>query len=227
MAGIFISGTDTGVGKTAVGCALVEALTARGMHVGVMKPVETGVGEPGPLDALALARAAKQDEALDRICPYRFALPAAPSVAARAEGARIDIEHIAKHYNDLAREFEFMLVEGAGGLRVPLVDAFDMIDLAQRLALPILLVARGNLGTINHTLLSLAEIERRGAGQVGVIVSHPEGPLSSADAANLEALVGALGEQLLGVLPPLAPGAEPPPNWANLDGLLARAAQPG
>ncbi len=120
-----------------------------------------------------------------------------------------------------------MLVEGAGGLRVPLVDDFDMIDLTQRLALPILLVARGNLGTINHTLLSLAEIERLGAGPVGVIVSHPEGPLSSADAANLEALVGALGKHLLGVLPPGAPCAEPPPNSANLDGLLARAVQPG
>lgn len=225
MAGIFISGTDTGVGKTAVACALAKALAARGIKVGVMKPVETGVGEAGPLDALALARAANQDEALDRLCPFRFALPAAPSVAARAEGARIEIEHIAQQYSDLAREFEFMLVEGAGGLRVPIVDDFDMIDLAQRLALPILLVARGNLGTINHTGLSLAEMERRGAGQVGVIVSHPEGSLSPADAANLEALTGALGEELLGVLPPLAPGAEPPPNWANLDGLLERAAR--
>ena len=100
-----------------------------------------------------------------------------------------------------------------------------MIDLAQRLGLPILLVARGNLGTINHTLLSLAEIERRGAGLVGVMVSHPEGPLSSADAANLGALVGALGERLLGVLPPLDPGAKPPANWANLDEVLARAAR--
>jgi len=225
LAGIFISGTDTGVGKTAVACALAKALAARGIKVGVMKPVETGVGEAGPLDALALARAANQDEALDRLCPFRFAQPAAPSVAARAEGARIDIEYIAQQYSDLAREFEFMLVEGAGGLRVPIVDDFDMIDLAQRLALPILLVARGNLGTINHTGLSLAEMERRGAGQIGVIVSHPEGPLSPADAANLEALTGGLGEGLLGVLPPLAPGTEPPPNWANLDGLLERAAR--
>ena len=105
MPGIFISGTDTGVGKTAVGCALVETLAARGLNVGVMKPVETGVGEAGPLDALALARAAKQNEALDQLCPFRFALPAAPSVAAHAEDARIDIAQIAARVHARGRRW--------------------------------------------------------------------------------------------------------------------------
>jgi dethiobiotin synthetase len=223
MPGVFISGTDTGVGKTRVGCELVHALRARGIRVGVMKPVETGVEEAGPLDALALARAANRADALAEISPLRFALPAAPSVAAKAEGQTIDIDQLLKGFETLKGNCEWLLVEGAGGLRVPVAPGCDMIDLAERIALPILIVARASLGTINHTLLSLDAIEERGLPLAGVVISYPGGPVSPPDRANLSALIETLGDRLLGVLPPLAEGQDPPADWIDLERLLARA----
>jgi dethiobiotin synthetase len=222
MPGVFISGTDTGVGKTRVGCELVHALRARGIRVGVMKPVETGVEEAGPLDALALARAANRADALAEISPLRFALPAAPSVAAKAEGQTIDIDQLLKGFETLKENCEWLLVEGAGGLRVPVAPGCDMIDLAERIALPILIVARASLGTINHTLLSLDAIEERGLPLAGVVISYPGGPVSPPDRANLSALIETLGDRLLGVLPPLAEGQDPPADWIDLERLLAR-----
>jgi dethiobiotin synthetase len=222
MPGVFISGTDTGVGKTRVGCALVHALRARGMRVGVMKPVETGVEEAGPQDALALARAANRSDALAEISPLRFALPTAPSVAAKAEGRTIDIDQLLKGFETLEQNCDWLLVEGAGGLRVPLSPGCDMIDLAERMALPILIVARASLGTINHTLLSLGAIEERGLPLAGVVISYPGGPVSPPDRANLSALMEALGDRLLGVLPPLAEGQDPPDDWIDLDRLLVK-----
>jgi dethiobiotin synthetase len=222
MAGLFISGTDTGVGKTRVACAMVRTLRARGLRVGVMKPVETGVGKAGPLDALALARAAGRLDDLAAISPFRFALPAAPSVAAEAERSAVDLARIVASFGTLRAGSDLMLVEGAGGVRVPVTRDEDMLDLARLLGLPILLVARASLGTINHTLLSLAEIRRRGLPLAGVVISHPSGPISGPDEANLAALVADLGDRLVGVLPPLAGDATPAEGWLDCDRLLPR-----
>jgi len=220
MSGIFISGTDTGVGKTVVGCLIARALREAGRSVGVMKPVETGVGERGPEDAAALARAAGGHTPIERVCPYTFKLPATPSVAAAVEGARVDLDRIVHDYRGLARNADTMLVEGAGGLLAPLTPASDMIDLALALELPVLLVARASLGTINHTRLSLAELERRGARLAGVVISHSDGPLSAADQANLGVLLDSLGTGIVGIVPPLAevPDAVPP-RWISLERL--------
>jgi dethiobiotin synthetase len=92
--GLFVTGTDTGVGKTVVSCALAELLRRDGVDVGVMKPVETGVGPQGPLDAISLVESALVDDPLDDVCPQRFALPAAPIVAAAAEGREVDLDAI-------------------------------------------------------------------------------------------------------------------------------------
>jgi dethiobiotin synthetase len=208
--GYFVTGTDTGVGKTVVACALVRALRVAGRDVGVMKPAETGVGPDGPLDALALRTAARVDDALEEICPVQLALPAAPSVAAADEGTGVDLARVRKTFDALAARHETMVVEGAGGLLVPLAEGFTMADLAAELGLPVLLVARAALGTINHTLLSLEAIEARGLALAGVVVSHAGGPLSDADARNLAALRDALGARLLGEIPPLAPGQAAP-----------------
>jgi len=214
--GYFVTGTDTGVGKTVVACALVRALRAAGRDVGVMKPAETGVGPDGPLDAQALRAAAGASDPLEEICPVQLALPAAPSVAAEDEGAGVDLARIRKALDGLAARHDTMVVEGAGGLLVPLAPGFTMADLATELGLPMLLVARAALGTINHTLLSLEAIEARGLALAGVVVSHATGPLSDADAKNLGALREALGPRLLGEIPPLAPGAEPAPGAFRL-----------
>jgi len=218
--GLFITGTDTGVGKTVVACAIARGLVGRGLDVGVLKPAETGVGTEGPLDARALREAAGADEPLERVCPQQFALPAAPTVAAAAEGREVDLDAMDAACHALSTRHEILLVEGAGGLLVPLAAKLCMADLAAHWALPVVVAARAALGTINHTLLTLEALERRGLVLAGVVVCHSGGPLSDADAANLEALRAALGPQLVGEIPPLAPGAQPDADALDLDALL-------
>jgi dethiobiotin synthetase len=219
--GVFVTGTDTNVGKTIVACALVRALRATGHDVGVMKPVETGVGPEGPLDAIALREAAGVDEPIEVVCPQRFSLPAAPSVAARAEGREVDLEIVRRDFEGLAGSHDFVVVEGAGGLLVPLTENVAMIDLASELRLPLLVAARAKLGTINHTLLTLEVARARGAKVAGVVISHADGPLSNADAANLAALREALGARLIGEIPPIANGEAAPIDAIDLAALLA------
>ena len=115
-AGCFVTGTDTGVGKTVVACALLRALRARGIDAGGLKPVETGVGDAGPLDAIALRDAAGGSDPLELVCPQRFALPAAPTVAAEAEGTKVDLTALDAAFEALSARHEFLVVEGAGGL---------------------------------------------------------------------------------------------------------------
>jgi dethiobiotin synthetase len=201
--GLFVTGTDTGVGKSVVACALARALRAQGIDVGAMKPIETGVGPEGPADALALRAAAGVDDPIGDICPARFALPAAPAVAAEAEGRVVERAQIREAVARLRARHAFLLVEGAGGILVPLGAGATMADLAAELGFPVLVVARGRLGTINHTLLTLEALERRRLALAGVVLSHAEAP-SAGDARNLEALRTALAERLVGELQPLA-----------------------
>ena len=201
--GIFVTGTDTGVGKTEVGRAAVGLLRGEGLSVSVMKPIETGVGPEGPLDALALREAAGVPDAIDLVCPHQFSLPAAPNVAAEEEGRNVDLPLIMSTYETLRAHRDFIWVEGAGGILVPVTDDFSMADLAKALALPVLLVARASLGTINHTLLSLAEIDRQNLECVGVVLSHSAQQTSEADLKNLGTLRKTLGPRLIGELPTL------------------------
>lgn len=217
--GLFVTGTDTGVGKTVVGCALAEMLRRAGIDVGVMKPIETGVGPQGPLDAISLAESAIAGDALDDVCPQRFALPAAPSVAAACEGRAVDLERIRAAYAKLSARHERMLVEGAGGLLVPIARGFSMADLARELGLPLLVVTRASLGTVNHTLLTLEVAEHRGLALAGVVISHGPRATSSADEKNLEALREALGDRLVGEVPTLAPSAAVPRGAIQLNAI--------
>lgn len=218
--GVFVTGTDTGVGKTVVACALAEMLRQRGIDVGVMKPIETGVGAQGPLDAIALAEAARSGDPLELICPQRFELPAAPSVAAEREGRSVDLVAIRNAFVELRERHAFLLVEGAGGLLVPIAADYAMADLMGELGLPVLIVARGVLGTVNHTLLTLEAIERRGLPLAGVVLSHGPRPISNADEQNLVVLRRQLGRRLLGEVPPLPPEASVPVAAIDLNRLL-------
>ncbi len=222
--GLFVTGTDTGVGKTVVACALAEQLRARGVDVGVMKPIETGVGSQGPLDAIALLEAADVRDPLDLICPVRLALPAAPSVAAEAEHREIDLAAIRTAFDTLRSRHECVIVEGAGGLLVPITNSLTMADLARDRGLPLIVVARGRLGTVNHTLLTLEVAAGRGLAVAGVVISHGPIPLSSADAANLAVLRKLLGARLLAEIPPFDPGEGAPAGSLDLERLLAAAA---
>jgi len=223
--GFFVSGTDTGVGKTVVACALVRAMRRRGLDAGVMKPIETGVGAEGPLDAQALRSAAAAIEPLEEICPQTFALPAAPTVAAASEGRTVEVEAIRDAFARLRERHEWLVVEGAGGLLVPAARDLSMADLCRELELPLLIVGRAALGTINHTLLTLEAAEARSLPVAGVVISHSGGRLSEADQANLEALRDALGARLVGEIPPLRDGELPGEHSIDLDALLGRAGQ--
>lgn len=225
LRGIFVTGTDTGVGKTVVACELVRGLRARGIETGVIKPIETGVGAEGPADAIELHRACGRRDPLGDVCPQQFELPAAPSVAASAEGRDVDLPAISSAYDRVRQGCDFVIAEGAGGLLVPITDDFDMLDLAHLLRLPALLVARAALGTINHTLLSLEVARQRGLEVAGVVISHADGVLTEADEANLEALRERLGERLLGEIPPRSAASVPPAEVPRDPGLAAPAAQ--
>jgi dethiobiotin synthetase len=174
--GIFITGTDTGVGKTYVGTGIAATLRASGVDVGVLKPVETGCalrrGRLVPSDALHLARAAGTEDPLDLINPYRFRLPLAPSVAAALDRKRINVNRIKKAFRDLVQRHDFLIVEGAGGIMVPLAGKYLYRDLAADLGLPVLVVARPGLGTINHTLLTLSALRSAKAPVSGIVINH-------------------------------------------------------
>jgi len=176
--GIFITGTDTGVGKTYVASGIAASLRAQGVNVGVMKPAETGCrirsGDLVPADALRLAKAAGAHDPLTLINPYRFHKPLAPSVAAELEWRKIKASRIMNAYRALVRRHDFMIIEGAGGIMVPLSGNYLNLDLAQAIGLPVVVVARPGLGTINHTLLTVAALKERGISIAGVVINYSD-----------------------------------------------------
>lgn len=218
--GCFVTGTDTGVGKTLVARALITALRGRGIDVGVLKPIETGVGAEGAADALALRTAAGVDDPLSDVCPQQFALPAAPTVAAASEGRSVDLGAIDTAFARVCAAHDFVLVEGAGGLLVPATEDCTMADLARRFGLPLVIVARAALGTINHTQLTLEAAAARGLRVLGVVISHADGELSDPDRENLKALRTALGAKLIGEVRALRAGAPLPIDAIDLGPFL-------
>jgi dethiobiotin synthetase len=202
--GIFVTGTDTGVGKTLAAAAIARLLRNRGINVGVMKPVTSGCGDRDGKrfseDAELLAWSAGCDPADPDIAPYCFAAPVAPSVAAAMEGIRIDFTLIRDSYERLAGRHDFMIVEGAGGLMVPLTGGLMVADLIGRLALPALVIARPGLGTVNHTVLTCYAARQLGIEVRGIIINnYPEHPDRAAESAPhlIDSLSGA---PLLGIL---------------------------
>jgi len=163
--GVFITGTDTEIGKTAVTAGLAAVLKQRGQNVGVMKPVAAG----SRADAIILQRSAHIPDTLDEINPIYLENPLSPNVAAQIESKTVDITQIKTTYNILAKRHDMMLVEGVGGLLVPLLDTYSVADLIVQLDLPIIIVARAALGTINHTLLTIEAAQKRNLNILGVI----------------------------------------------------------
>jgi dethiobiotin synthetase len=192
--GLFVTGTDTGVGKTEVACGLLRAWRASGRDVAAMKPAQSGV-EPGtPSDAELLAAAAGTGDPADLVCPYSFAAPLAPAVAARLAGVEIDLARILAAARALASGHDALLVEGAGGLLVPLTARETYADLAVALGYPVLVVARTGLGTVNHAALTVEALRSRGLTVVGVVLNAATAardPSEAYNAAEIERLSGA------------------------------------
>jgi len=184
MRGLFVTGTDTGVGKTEVAAALLRGHRAAGLDVAGMKPAQSGV-EPGvPSDADRLREAAGGGDDPALVCPYTFAAPLAPGVAARLEGHEISLERILEAARALAARHAALLVEGAGGLLVPLGPRETYADLAVALGLPILVVARAGLGTVNHTALTCEALRARGLAVRGVVLNRPSAATDPSEAHN-------------------------------------------
>jgi dethiobiotin synthetase len=203
--GIFITGTDTGVGKTFVACGLAVLLRELGYKVGVMKPAETGCMErDGKLiadDAVRLKEASGCEFPLEKICPYPFREPLAPSVAAERDGARIDIDQLMEVYGEISSAHDITIVEGAGGLMVPILPSYTYADLARVLRLPVLVVAANRLGVINHLLLTLEHASCKGLSVLGYLLNQIESQPSPAAETNREALVSLTGVPCAGEIP--------------------------
>ena len=231
MKGFFVAGTDTGVGKTEVARAICALLAKQGLHPVPLKPVETGCAPDEPQDALALREACGSAAQLDDVCPYRFRLPAAPLVAAEAEGREVDLLRIDEL---VARASGPIVVEAAGGLLVPLARTplsldqmdpadrpparaiFTNLDLAERLRLPVVLVGRAGLGTLNHCALSVEALEHRGIPLAAVVLNRttPEdNPSVESNARWVSELTGA---PVLGPGPFVANARERPAALAHL-----------
>ena len=203
MPALLVTGTDTGVGKTFVACALAHAWRSRGRRVGVVKPAETGV-EHEPEDARLLAAAAGDPSSLDDLCPYRLRAPLAPAVAAAREGVAIDVERIVALIERRRGTVDVLIVEGAGGLLVPIADTTTFLDLALRARLPLLVVAANRLGTVNHCALTARVARAAGVHVVGFVLSQPSASTDESAETNAGTIAALTGLPCLGVLPHLA-----------------------
>ena len=212
-ASLLVTGTDTAIGKTTVSCGMAAALHASGRRVAVFKPCETDCpngpnGSLMPRDGTLLQFFSSSTVAIDDICPLRFAEPLAPLVAARRARADVDVDALHRRWERLDRSHDVTLVEGAGGLLVPLAEGVDFAELARRWNLPVLVVVGNRLGAINHALLTIATARSRGLDVIGYVVNTLEAEPTIAAATN-----AALLEELLG--PPLAVVPYLPPLTAT------------
>src|SRR3990167_5849163 len=203
--GIFITGTDTGVGKTVVAAGLALALKARGVKVGVMKPVATDChGIENHLisfDAAYLMEAA-ENEFPHLVCPLRYRNALAPHVAAILEKREVDLPKIVKAFRELQKHYDFIIVEGIGGLLVPIAKDYFVSNLIREFRLPVMIVSRGGLGSINHTLLTIDAAIIRGFEIRGIIFNRiPTVNYSLAEITNPKVIHELSGVPILGSLP--------------------------
>jgi dethiobiotin synthetase len=198
--GFFVTGTDTGVGKTLVACALLRAFAARGCTVLGMKPVASGAGRRAEElvndDVEQLIAAGNVNAPRSHVNPYCFEPPIAPHLAAQRAGVRIELDRVARSWRELAARAQVVIVEGVGGFRVPLGPEGDTADLAARLALPVVLVVGMRLGCLNHALLTAEAIAARGLTLAGWIANHIDRDMEAAD-DNVRAIEGLVSAPLL------------------------------
>ncbi len=197
LRGIFVTATDTAVGKTEVACALLREARARGLDAVGAKPAQSGLVPGEPSDAERLREASGRTEPLEAVCPYSFAAPLAPAVAARLAGVAISFERVLASVRALADRHEAVVVEGAGGLLAPLTERETCADLARALGLPVLVVARAGLGTVNHTALTVEALRARALPIAGIVLNRlapeddPSVPHNAAEIARLTGIIPA------------------------------------
>lgn len=206
MAGLLVIGTDTGVGKTVVAAGLAQALTGQGVDVGIMKPFASAKRvfsrKYSSRDSAVLARAANSRDTDKEINPFFYRKPAAPFVASMiAKGSKVRISTALDAYYNIATKHDIIIVEGIGGLMVPLTETDTFADFAKMLNLPTILVARGTLGTLNHILLTIKVSNAYGLDLVGLVVNRVSSRPRIIDRQMIDAVKQLVGTELLSVLP--------------------------
>jgi len=217
--GLFITGTDTGVGKTMVAVALTRALVARGLRTAVMKPVAAGMvmTPDGPRndDALELLAQSNVSAPYEDVNPWLLNTPASPHLAARHDGVSISPDRILAAHRRLAARSDFVLVEGAGGWLAPISSVATMADIAEKLALPVIFVVGLRLGCLNHALLTREAIRSSGLPFAGWIANKMAVEMPLVD-ANIESLTSRFRLPPLAVVPAgAAAPSEAIPSWAE------------
>jgi dethiobiotin synthetase len=204
--GFFITGTDTGVGKTMIAGALISVLRSLGFKTGVMKPVESGCTRRGnslvPHDGMFLKKIAQTEDPISDISPSLFESPLSPLAAAGTEKRDVDLLLIKEVFSRMSGKYDALVVEGIGGLMVPLRKDYYALDLARDFGLPLIITARPGLGTINHTLLTVNTAIREGLTVAGVVINYPHPPENDlAEKTNLPLLRSLLPVRIAGVFP--------------------------
>ena len=207
MRGLFVTGTDTGVGKTVLTAAVVAALRAKSVRVTALKPIITGLDETGPADHEVLAQAAGARP--EEVAVISYQPPVSPHLAAELAGQPISPDALLQAIAERARGGDLVVVEGVGGLLVPLTDSYDVRALARELGLPLLVAARPGLGTINHTLLTL-EAARAAGLQVAAVVLTPWPDQPTTIERSNRDTIARLGGVEVATLPPIE-GPDPRP----------------
>lgn len=204
--GFFITGTDTGVGKTVISGAIIKVLQYLGVRVCGMKPVETGCGRQGdvliPYDGMFLKQTAQMEEPVTLVTPCRLASPLAPLMASETDGIPVVLDDIMSSFIKLRQHYDAVVAEGVGGLLVPLQKNYYVSDLAREMGLPLIIVARPGLGTINHIMLTVRQAAASGLSIAGIILNYntpPEGSL--AEETNPMLLAQVCPVPLIGIFP--------------------------
>lgn len=207
MKGFFVTATGTEVGKTVVTGALAGILRKRGYHTGVYKPIQSGHLSFHPEgDAARLKEVAGVSSSYEEICPYSFEEPLAPRLAMKRAGKDVFIADILKHYKKISKQFDSLFIEGAGGLVVPYTSDALVADFAKELQLPLLIVARPTLGTVNHTILTISYAKAYGLSIAGVIFSGCQSSEKERVLENKKMIEELSDVPVIGLLPLLREG---------------------
>lgn len=204
--GFFVTGTDTGVGKTIITAALIKAAHLLGHKACGMKPIETGCLREGdvyiPSDGMFIKTIAHMEETVNHVSPCCFENPLAPFPASEIEGRSVDVEKIQTAYRELSKKYDVIIVEGIGGLLVPVTRDYFVLDLAKDLGLPVIVVSKPGLGTINHTMLTVTHAIKEGLDVAGIIINYSLPPENTpAEKTNPDVLKKVSPVPLIGIFP--------------------------
>jgi dethiobiotin synthetase len=230
--GLFVTGTDTNVGKTWIAAGLTAVLRQRGLDAAYFKPIQSGCPEEDgrliPTDARLAKELADLPQPLEALTPICLRLPLAPGVAAEQEGKAIDLEQVAQAFRELAGRYNYLVVEGAGGLYVPLIGAaFLVLDMIRWLNVPLLVVARAGLGTINHTALTVKAAQHAGISVPGVVLNRYPAQPRLAEQTNPRVIESLTGVPILGLVPEVAEIDTQTGRQRFLEAMSEVCSQPG